>query len=123
MRFIFKFIRNTVITLAVIYGLLFALTTYAHYPEPISSIRLGLAPASKTPFLMPAHEFAASAKPITLPTGVEVLPKVNYQGNQIAFDDFLSSTKTNALLVIRNGMLTYQWYNEGFSESDRKSVV
>ena len=119
MRFIFKFIRNTVITLAVIYGLLFALTTYAHYPEPISAIRLGLAPASKTPFLMPAHEFAASAKPITLPTGVEVLPKVNYQGNQIAFDDFLSLTKTNAFLVIRNGMLTYQWYNEGFSESSK----
>ena len=119
MRFILKFIRNTVITLAVIYGLLFALTTYAHYPEPISAIRLGLAPASKTPLLMPSHEFAPASKPISLPTGIEVMPKVDYQGNKIAFDDFLSLTKTNAFLVIRNGMLTYQYYNDGFSESSK----
>jgi len=65
------------------------------------------------------NDSAPTFKPISLPTGIEVMPKVDYQGNNIAFNDFLKITKTNAFLVIRNGMLTYQYYNDGFSESSK----
>ena len=64
---LFRFIRTTVITLAVIYGALFIFTLVIHYPEPIAAIKLGLAPASKTPTLMPWHVIDPAAKPITLP--------------------------------------------------------
>ena len=51
----FKLIRKVFLSLLIIYAALFGLTKVIHYPEPIAAIRLGLAPASKTPELMPAH--------------------------------------------------------------------
>jgi CubicO group peptidase (beta-lactamase class C family) len=37
---------------------------------------------------------------------------VNWGGQQIAFNDFLSRTSTNAFLVLRDGVITYEWYNK-----------
>ncbi|MSY11031.1 MAG: penicillin-binding protein, partial [Actinobacteria bacterium] len=49
MKRLFKVLRNTVISLGVLYIALFVFTRVIHYPDPIASIKLGLAPASKTP--------------------------------------------------------------------------
>jgi CubicO group peptidase (beta-lactamase class C family) len=115
-----KFLRRSIITVFVLYLALFGLTKAIRYPEPIAAIRLGLAPASKTPDLMPAHEIAPAGKPIGIPRDSEEMPnEVLYQKAPLSWEDFLSETKTNAFLVIRNGVLTYEWYKEGFAAETR----
>ncbi len=115
-----KFQRRSIITVLVLYLALFGFTKAIRYPEPIAAIRLGLAPASKTPDLMPWHEIAPAEKPIDLPRDKEEMPsEVQYKKAPLAWDDFLSETKTNAFLVIRNGVLTYEWYKEGFATDTR----
>lgn len=115
-----KLLRRSIITVFVLYLALFGLTKAIRYPEPIAAIRLGLAPASKTPDLMPAHEIAPAVEPIEIPRDGEEMPKeVQYQKAPLSWEDFLSETKTNAFLVIRNGVLTYEWYKEGFAAQTR----
>ncbi|MFM8632583.1 MAG: serine hydrolase domain-containing protein [Candidatus Nanopelagicus sp.] len=115
---LFRIIRNTVITLALIYGALFIFTRVIHYPEPIATIKLGLAPASKTPTLMPWHVIDPAKKPITLPVASEKMPaEIMYKGTSLPFNQFLKQTDTNAFLVIRNGVMTYEWYKDGVTQS------
>ena len=115
---LFRVIRNTLISLAVLYGALFIFTKVVHYPEPIAAIKLGLAPASKTPTLMPWHVIDPSDKPIALPVASEKMPaEIMYKGTSLAFNEFLKQTDTNAFLVIRNGVMTYEWYKDGVSQS------
>ena len=103
----------------ILYGSLFALTYAIHYPEPISAIRLGLAPASKTPDLMPAHIFKAGT-PSELSQGTqEEFSDVVFRGEKMSFDEFLSRTHTNVFLVIRDGAITYEKYLNGKSQDTR----
>lgn len=112
----FRTVRNLIIFAIVFYLALFTFTKVIRYPEPIAAIKLGLAPASKTPTLMPWHEIKPSAIPIQLPPGSEAMPRsVIYGSQEISFDQFLKETNTNSFLVIRNGVLTYEWYRKGFS--------
>jgi CubicO group peptidase (beta-lactamase class C family) len=116
----FKALKRLVITLVVLSLALFGFTKIIRYPDPISAIRLGLAPASKTPTLMPWHEIAPAAKPIGIPKGDEVLPtEVQYLKQRMSWQEFLDETYTNAFLVIRNGVLTHEWYREGFTAEQR----
>jgi len=109
-----KVLRNTVIVLVALYLSLFALTKVIHYPEPIAAIRLGLAPASKTPELMPSHWIVAA--PSTFAPwksgSAETYGQVNYNGKSLAFQDFLDKTHTNAFLVIRDGKITHEYYKD-----------
>jgi len=109
-----KVLRNTAIVLVVLYLSLFALTKVIHYPEPIAAIRLGLAPASKTPELMPSHWIVAA--PSTFAPwksgSAETYGQVNYNGENLAFQDFLDKTHTNAFLVIRDGKITHEYYKD-----------
>jgi len=115
---LFRITRNTVITLALIYGALFIFTRVIHYPEPIATIKLGLAPASKTPTLMPWHVIDPAKKPITLPVASEKMPaEIMYKGTSLPFNQFLKQTDTNAFLVIRNGVMTYEWYEDEVTQS------
>lgn len=117
----FKIARRTVITLLIIYLALFGLTKAIRYPEPISTIKLGFAPASKTPELMPAH-FIVAAPTTHSPWqngSQENITLVNYQGSNIAFSDFLQSTNTNAFLVVRDGKITYENYLNGTTQASR----
>ena len=115
-----RFLRNVLISVLALYLALFAFTKVIRYPDPIAAIRLGLAPASETPTLMPWHEIKESSDPIDLPVGDEEMPaEVGYDGSTMTFQEFLDETKTNAFLVVRNGVLTYEWYKEGFTGSSR----
>jgi CubicO group peptidase (beta-lactamase class C family) len=120
MRRMIRILRNILISLLVLALSLFLFTKAIRYPNPIAAVKLGFAPASETPTLMPWHTISASSKPIELPRGSEEMPdEVLYQDAGISFDDFLDTTKTNAFLVIRNGVLTYEWYRGGFTESSQ----
>ena len=113
MRLIIRLIRNLLIGLIAVYLLLFSATRVIHYPEPIAAIRLGLAPASKTPTMMPSHVVEPAASPVAWTSGKEAMPaNVNWGGTQIPFTEFLSKTSTNAFLVVRDGVITYEWYNK-----------
>jgi CubicO group peptidase (beta-lactamase class C family) len=114
---VIKLIRRVVIILVVLYAALFGLTKVIHYPEPIAAIKLGLAPASKTPDLMPAH--VIKAVPGTpMPIGnTEEITEVTWNGKKQPFSTFLEDTNTNAFLVIRNGKITYEKYFNGKTQS------
>jgi CubicO group peptidase (beta-lactamase class C family) len=117
---IYKILRNTIISLLVLYLALFGFLKAVRYPDPMATIKLGLAPASKTPTLMPWHVIDAADRPINLPTASEKMPAdIFYQGNKLSWDDFLSKTDSNAFLVIRNGVLTYEWYKTGLTQSSQ----
>jgi CubicO group peptidase (beta-lactamase class C family) len=116
---VFKLIRRVAIVLVIIYAGLFGLTKVIHYPEPIAAIRLGLAPASKTPDLMPAHWIVAAPStfaPWKSGTSEEI-SEVTWNGKRQSFETFLKETQTNAFLVIRNGKLTYEKYFNGKTQS------
>jgi hypothetical protein len=114
---VFTLIRRVAIVLVIIYAALFGLTKVIHYPEPIAAIRLGLAPASKTPDLMPAHIITAKpGTPWTVGTPEE-LASVTWNGKSVPFEQFLEETDTNAFLVIRKGKITYEKYLNSKTES------
>ena len=71
---------------------------------PIAAIKLGLAPASKTPDLMPSHMIEPADNRNAWSTGTAELPaSVEYDGEQISLEKFMAETKTNAFLVIKDG--------------------
>ena len=110
----FKFLKRTVATLLIIYLALFGLTKAIRYPEPIAAIKLGLAPASKTPDLMPSHIIEPADTRIAWATGTANLPKnVNYGGTEISLEKFIDDTETNAFLVIKDGKLVFEKYYNG----------
>ncbi len=110
----FKFLKRTVATLLIIYLALFGLTKAIRYPEPIAAIKLGLAPASKTPDLMPSHIIEPADTRIAWTTGSANLPKnVNYGGTEISLEKFIDDTETNAFLVIKDGKLVFEKYYNG----------
>jgi len=116
-RSLFKILRNTLISLGILYVALFVFTKVIHYPEPIAAIKLGLAPASKTPTLMPWHVIDPAVKPVTIPVTSEKMPEeIMYKGTSLPFNQFLKSTDTNAFIVLRNGVMTYEWYKEGVDQ-------
>ena len=114
-----KIIRNLASSLFILYLALFGLTRAIRYPEPIAAIKLGLAPASKTPDLMPFHVIkgAPSDESAWVLGEQEEITQVMWQGKKVAFQEFLDATQTNAFLVIRDGKITYEKYFNGKSES------
>lgn len=114
-----KIIRNLAISLFVLYLALFGLTRAIRYPEPIAAIKLGLAPASKTPDLMPYHVIkgAPSDESAWVLGEPEEITEVMWKGKKVPFQEFLVATQTNAFLVIRDGKITYEKYFNGKTES------
>ena len=120
MNRLLKVLKRTVIGVVILGVLLEGFTLIIRYPNPIAAVRLGLAPASKTPTLMPAHVIAPSTNPISLPTGNEKAPEsVTWQGAKVSWQEFLDKSYTNALLILRNGVITYQYYKDGFTPTTR----
>lgn len=114
-----KLIRRVLVAVLVIYLALFGLTKAIRYPEPIAAIKLGLAPASKTPDLMPFHYILAA--PSTFAPwkdgAKEEIGQVTWNGKKQDFETFLKETNTNAFLIIRNGKITYEQYWNGKTKS------
>jgi CubicO group peptidase (beta-lactamase class C family) len=112
MRLFIKILRNTLIGLVIFALALTGFFKVIHYPNPIAAIKLGLAPASKTPTLLPWHVVTPATNPISLPTSHEAMPAtVEWMGKTITWQHFLDTSHTNAFLVVRNGVLTYEYYN------------
>ena len=120
MNRLLRITKRTLIFLVSLGLVLEIFTLIIRYPNPIATIRLGLAPASATPNLMPAHVIAPSTNPISLPTGNESAPKsIIWNGKSVSWQEFLDSSYTNVFLILRNGVLTYQYYKDGFTPTTR----
>ena len=116
MKALLRWSRILAITLIGIFLLTYSGLRVVHYPNPIATARLGLAAPSATPKLLPAHTVAPAATPTQLQVVPEKMPYgVLFKGRQIKFGKFLKETKTNAFLVMRNGTITYEWYDKKFS--------
>lgn len=122
-----RLLRRTVITFVVVFALLWVATLFLRYPNPVAAARLGLAMPSATVKLMPSNPIAAT-KPATsaVAGAMEVLPGavswwqgpaakaiVPTSATSKKLTDFLSETKTNAFIVMRDGTITYEWYAPG----------
>lgn len=115
--FLIKWLRRLVFSVLALYLILFSFMRLVHYPEPITAIRLGLAPAHATPKLMPSHYIPPAESAKIWNKATEELPaKVSFSGAEIPFEKFLDTTTTNAFLIIRNGAISYEWYKDGFDE-------
>lgn len=114
MSTLLKVARNTVIVIVALYLALFGLTRVIHYPEPIAAIKLGLAPASKTPDLMPSHWIVAAPSTFApwQQSEAETIGEVTYRDEKVSFQQFLDTTHTNAFLVIRDGKITHEYYKD-----------
>lgn len=121
MSTLIRVLRNIVIGLFVLYLALFGLTKAIRYPEPLATIKLGLAPASKTPDLLPGHLVQANPNPSMAwsVANSESPSQVTWDGKKISFDEFLTKTHTNAFLIIRNGEITFEKYLNGKSKETR----
>lgn len=118
--FLLRWLRRAFFFVLAFYLLLFSFTRLVHYPEPVAAIRLGLAPAHATPKLMPSHYIPPSSSPKQWSQGSEEMPQTVVFGGALGtFDDFLDSTSTNAFIVLRNGVITYEWYKAGFDKTFR----
>jgi len=112
MKLLLKILRNFFIVIVALFLTLSAFFHFVHYPNVIAAVRLGLAPASKTPTLLPWHTVPAAANPVSWPMGSEKMPAtVTYKGSIISWDEFLQKSYTNAFVVVRNGVITYEYYN------------
>ena len=112
MKILIKILRNAAISLLVLFLGLSAFFHFVHYPNVIAAVRLGLAPASKTPTLLPWHTVAPASNPVQWPTGSEKMPStVTYKGVAMSWDEFLQNSYTNAFVVVRDGTITYEYYN------------
>ncbi|MCX4640874.1 beta-lactamase family protein [Streptomyces platensis] len=117
--------------LAVLLGGSYAATSIMDIPSPLDLVRLQTTPPSGWGELFPARSIAKAGHTTALPTSLQAAPEhVPWKGKRITFKDFLSKTRTNAFLVLRDGKVTYEWYGDGFTADTRmpswsvaKSVV
>ena len=116
MKILLRLSRIVAVGLVGILLVAFSGLRVAHYPNPIATARLGLAAPSATPKLLPAHLVAPAATPTQLQVVAEDMPPgVLWDGRYVDVEEFLKKTKTNAFLIMRNGTITYEWYNKKFT--------
>lgn len=120
--FAFRTVKRLISLVVIAVIGLWAFLLYVRYPDPLQVYRVGFAQPSKTAYLLPARDVIASSQPhlLTMSEKKEVLPStVTWYGKAISFQEFLDTTKTNALLILRNGKVTYEWYRSGISLDQR----
>ncbi|MEY2634875.1 MAG: hypothetical protein RIS75_815, partial [Actinomycetota bacterium] len=126
-----KVARRIALGLVGFYLALWGLTLYIHYPAPVEAVTLGLAAPSETGALMPFHSVDATSATAMNVTNTETMPAtIDWYGTSTSWEDFLTATNTNAFLVIRDGVVTHEWYREGITQDQKlpsysvaKSVV
>lgn len=114
--------RLTIWVLAPVLVLAVALTTLTlvvRYPQPLEALALAQSLPSEQPELMTTHSIKASETPHVWEVSLsqESLPKTfEFEGREFNTQDLLRATATNALLIIRDGVVTYEDYADGFGK-------
>ncbi|MGC0363873.1 CubicO group peptidase (beta-lactamase class C family) [Rhodococcus sp. 27YEA15] len=130
-----RILTRTAITLPIVTVVLVAgayvATAVLDIPAPPTVIKLLTDAPSTQGQLYPSRTAAASATPRPMRVVAAPLPDtVAWKGAQVPVGEFLSTTQTNAFLIVRDGVMTHEWYRDGVepttamaSWSMAKSVV
>ncbi|GAA1899935.1 serine hydrolase domain-containing protein [Streptantibioticus ferralitis] len=119
-------VRRTVIALPVAFGVLVAAsytaTALLNIPSPPILVRLLSTEPSRQGDLFATRTVPASTTPTPLPVRNTRLPgSVPWKGQRIPVAQFLTTTRTNAFLVLRDGRLAHEWYRDGIGPTTRLS--
>ena len=104
----------------------FSLTLVVRYPNPVAAYQLAQSVPSEQPELMPTHVIPASVLPTRLEVSAvqEQLPEAfEFEGQNYVTEDLLRATATKALLVIRDGVISYESYSEDFSADQQINTM
>jgi CubicO group peptidase (beta-lactamase class C family) len=100
----------------------FVATRLAHLPSPVSLAKIQYTAPSRQGDLFASRTLPASTHPIAFPAvGAARVTDVPWKGRRISLDDFLSTTHTRALVVLRDGEVTDEWYAGGVMPDTRMS--
>ncbi len=97
----------------------FSLTLVVRYPNPVAAYQLAQSVPSEQPELMPTHVIPASVLPHQFEVAAvsEQLPEsFEFEGQTYITQDLLRATATKALLIIRDGVISYESYSEDFGQ-------
>lgn len=90
-------------------------------PPPATLVKLETTAPSRQGALFPARTVAAG-EPSQLRSAERALPaEVPWKGGRITMSRFLTTTRTNALVVLQDGALAYEWYRDGVTAGTRMS--
>ncbi|MEU7767248.1 serine hydrolase [Nocardia sp. NPDC049190] len=121
-RYALRTATALVVVVAIMIGASFAATAVLHIPSPPTLLRLSVDPPSTQGRLFASRTVAASPTPRPLPVVSDSLPvTVPWRGSQITIAQFLDTTHTNSFLVLRNGVLTTEWYGDGVQPTTPQS--
>lgn len=97
-------------------------TRVMEIPSPITLARVQVTDPSRLGDLFPSRTVAASQRPVTFAAGQADLPAdVPWKGRRISVEDFLETTHSKALVVLKDGRLVEEWYAPGTTSSTRMS--
>ncbi|HWI30055.1 MAG TPA: serine hydrolase [Microbacterium sp.] len=85
--------------------------------------RVAASPPSRRGELFPYREVrvGAAVRPFARTAVIESLGEVPWLDGPLPTADFLTATSTNALLIVRDGVLTTEWYAPGVSPERKHS--
>lgn len=101
-------------------------TLVIRYPNPIDALALAQSLPSGQPAIMETNAIPASSTPHVWEVAVskESLPKTfEFAGREFNTQDLLRASATNALLIIRDGVITYEDYSDGFSKDQLTNTM
>lgn len=96
-------------------------TSLAHVPPPHTLARLLSTPPSGQGELFASRTVSAPPDAATLAPGPELdlsVP-VPWKGEEVALDDVLARTHTNAFVVLHDGRIVQEWYADGMGAATR----
>ncbi len=119
-----KLLKRTLIwVLAPVLAIAMSVTSFTlviRYPNPIDALALAQSLPSTQPALMTTHKIKAASLPHVWEVAIsqESLPKTfSFEGREYNTQDLLRATATNALLIVRDGVITYEDYSDGFAKN------
>jgi len=127
MRKPIKFVTKWLIApVTLVFIGLFVFLMFIRYPEPITTYQLATAVPSQQPQVFKTNEIPASSEPYLFPVGEipETLPlTINHEGTEYSTTELIEETGTNALLILRDGVITFEYYAEGWDEQRQQNVM
>jgi CubicO group peptidase (beta-lactamase class C family) len=110
------------LAIAVVVFVSYVATTALSVPAPHTLVELSNTPPSRQGTVFATRVVPSPAQAAPLPVDPQPLPSlVPWKGSTITPEEFLSTTHTQAFLVLRDGVITHEWYGEGTSASTRLS--
>lgn len=104
----------------------FVFLMFIRYPEPITTYQLATTVPSAQPEVFKTNDIPASSEPYLFPVSAipESLPKtINHEGTEFETSELIRETGTHALVILRDGVITYEYYSDQWNQSRQQNVM